>query len=58
LSLIGQFRYAGASSNAALSDGIVNIGSFKISGLGDTAGIACCLYAYDKTTHIWKPYTQ
>jgi len=58
LSIIGQFRYAGASGTAALSDGIVNIGSFKISGLGNIAGLACCMYCYDKTTHIWKPYTQ
>jgi len=57
LSIIGQFRYAGASGSAALSDAIVNIGSFKISGLGNTAGLAVCLYKYDSNTKIWTPYT-
>jgi hypothetical protein len=58
MSMIGQFRYNGASGSAAVSNSIVNIGSFKVSGLSNIAGLAVCLYAYDATTKIWKPYTQ
>lgn len=57
MGVISQFRYNGASGSAALSDGLVNIASFKISGLGNTAGLACCLYKYDSSTKIWTPYT-
>ena len=56
MSIIGQFRYAGASGTAALSDGIVNISAFKISGLTNAAAIACCMYKWDAVQKRWTPY--
>ena len=63
MSIIGGYRYSSALNTATVkSDGgidtIVNVGTFKISGLGDTAGFACCLYVWNPTTSLWDPMTQ
>jgi hypothetical protein len=55
--MIGQFRYASASGTADLSNSIVNISAFKISGFTDGAAIACCLYKWDAVQKRWTPYT-
>ena len=60
MSLILAHRYAGASGSASLTptDRAVELVGFKISGLGNAMAIPVCMYAYDATTKIWKPYTQ
>jgi len=57
ISIIGQYRYSSALNTSTKADGIVNIASFKISGLGNTAGLAVCLYKWDATNSMWVPYT-
>ena len=57
MTLIGGYRYSGATSGSTATPTIVNVGTFKISGLGDTGGLICCLYKWDATNSIWIPYT-
>ena len=37
---------------------IVNVGTMKISGLSDTAGIIMCNYVWNPITELWDPMTQ
>lgn len=57
MSIIGQYRYSASTSGATHSEGLVNIGAFRISGLQHTAGIAVCLYKWSPTINAWIPYT-
>lgn len=56
MAIIGQYKYNAVTSGSAATDAIYNIAAFKLSGLGNTAGIACCLYKYDATKGWWIPY--
>ena len=57
MSILSGYRYSTATSGATSSSTAIQIGSFKISGLGNTAGLICCMYKYDATNNIWIPYT-
>lgn len=58
MSLLGGFRYPAPSANSTLSTTIVNINTFKISGLGDAAAIPVCMYSWDPHSKKWCPYEQ
>lgn len=58
MSIIGGYRYSSGVSGATATEGIVNVATFKISGLINTAGFACCQYVWNATNSQWEPMTQ
>ncbi len=58
MSLIGGFRLASPSANAAVSETIVNFNGYPVSGNSDTNAIACCLFVWNPTAKMWEPMTQ
>ena len=59
MAMLGAYRYSAANSGCTVDTGaMVNIGAFQISGLGDTAALAVCLYVWNPTNNQWEPMLQ
>lgn len=56
MSIIGGFRYSSGISGATFSEGITNVGTMKISGLSNGAGLMVCLYSYNYVSNKWLPH--
>ncbi|MBE3094744.1 MAG: hypothetical protein IMZ52_06895 [Actinobacteria bacterium] len=55
IAILGGYRYSSSVSGSTFSEGIVNVGTMKISGLANGAGLMCCLYSYNYATNKWLP---
>jgi len=58
MTIVGSYRYSSAASGSTISNRIINIGGFKISGLVNTAALAVCQYVWNPATSQWEPMTQ
>lgn len=55
MTIIGGY-YQSSARNSPVSDVILNVGTFPVSGTG-FGGIPVCMFKYNPTQNIWVPYT-